>query len=492
MELSVSVTFPSRRYHGRVGEVGRGTERVLEWPPSPLRLFQALIAGSHRGVYGLVNLEARDRALKWLESLKPPTIETGQVIEAGTECTNYLPNNDDLLEHIRTPKPMLAKVFTDSEPVTYRWQFSDNVDARANARAICAIASLVTHLGQHQDTVYVRGKVTDGDLAAPLVRQGHLLYTPTKRIGGKWDSPDKGSLKACQNRYHRVLDGDSPFDHSIPSHGIHYQTFDVISFDMPIALFELWQSDDKRLKLEPRDLRQASAMVRHAILEHFKQPAFLNYYGKDLICRLVAGHEPQVGPSNKLKSYDGDHFAYVPIPSLDRSFNADGYVRRVLVIGYGCTDGKARELFADVQRFALGVLKDGGKPIGRFHLVEDPRSDSVLSLFLGSQESPSNIWRTVTPIILPGHRRRGRSEATLIIAALNRLGIQSEDIASLATFRGPIVPKTSHALDYRVKGYLADTQRFHAEIVFKKPMVGPLVVGRGRYTGFGLMMPWGA
>ena len=490
MELSVSVTFPSKRYHGRVAEVGRAGEGELEWPPSPLRLFQALIAGCHRGAYGIINQDARDHALKWLEGLKPPTIEASATIEAGAGLTNYLPNNDNDLDHIRTPKTMLAKVIMGYEPVIYRWQFGNYDSARINAKVICAIASLVTHLGQHQDTVYVCGKVTDVDLTAPQVRQGRFLYTPTKRIGGKWDSPDNGSLKACQKRYHRVLEGDSPFDHSVPSQSVHYQTSYVISFDAPIALFELWQLEDMRLKFEPRDLRQASAMVRHAILDHFKQPSFLNYYGKDFVCRLVAGHEPQVGPSDKLKSYDGDHLAYVPIPSLDRSFNADGYVRRVLVIGYGCTDGKARELFADVQRFASGVLKDGGKPIGRFHLVEDPRSDSVLSLFLGSQESTSKTWRTVTPIILPGHRRRGRSEASLIVTALNRLGIQSEDIDSIATFRGPIIPKTSHALDYRIKGYLADTQRFHAEIVFKRPVVGPLVVGRGRYAGFGLMLPW--
>lgn len=384
---------------------------------------------------------------------------------------------------------MLAKVFTDSEPINYRWQFADDEDARKNASVICAIASLVTHLGQHQDTVYVRGKVTDIEIPSPQVRQGRLLFEPTKRTGGEWDSPDKGALEACQKRYQGVLKGDSPFDYSIPSHGVHYQPSDVISFDAPIALFELWQSEDRRLKLEPRDLRQASAMVRHAILEHFKQPSFLNYYGKDLICRLVAGHEPQTRPSDKVKSYDGDHFAYVPIPSLDRSFKADGYVRRVLVIGYGCTEGKARELFADVQ-LTHGVLQDGGKPIGQFQLVEDPRSDSVLSLLLGSEKHPSNVWRTVTPIILPGHRRRGRSEVQLIVGALNRLGIQSKDIDSVATFRGPIVPKTSHALDYRVRGYLADTQRFHAEIVFKKPVAGLLVVGRGRYTGFGLMLPW--
>lgn len=60
----------------------------------------------------------------------------------------------------------------------------------------------------------------------------------------------------------------------------------------------------------------------------------------------------------------------------------------------------------------------------------------------------------------------------------------------MATFSGPIVPKTVRALDYRVKGYLAQTHRCHAEVVFNRPVIGPLVVGRGKHSGFGLMMPW--
>jgi CRISPR-associated protein Csb2 len=41
-----------------------------------------------------------------------------------------------------------------------------------------------------------------------------------------------------------------------------------------------------------------------------------------------------------------------------------------------------------------------------------------------------------------------------------------------------------------VRGYLSSTRRFHSEILFRHPVQGPLVVGRGRFAGFGLMMPW--
>ena len=70
MQLNLMVTFATSRYHGRI------SEDELEFPPSPSRLFQALIAGSHCGAYGMVHSDKRDRALRWLELLEPPVIET--------------------------------------------------------------------------------------------------------------------------------------------------------------------------------------------------------------------------------------------------------------------------------------------------------------------------------------------------------------------------------------------------------------------------------
>lgn len=78
----------------------------------------------------------------------------------------------------------------------------------------------------------------------------------------------------------------------------------------------------------------------------------------------------------------------------------------------------------------------------------------------------------------------------MVARALKQAGIAESDIDSLATFRGPIIPRTAHALEYRVKGYLAETARYHAEVIFNRPVMGPLVVGRGRHCGFGLMFPW--
>jgi len=61
-----------------------------EWPPSPARVFQALVAGVARGR----RIAAADaRALEWLEALAPPRIGAPRS-RAGTPGALWVPNND--------------------------------------------------------------------------------------------------------------------------------------------------------------------------------------------------------------------------------------------------------------------------------------------------------------------------------------------------------------------------------------------------------------
>jgi CRISPR-associated protein Csb2 len=58
--LLISIRFHDGRYHGSG-----------EWPPSPARLFQALVAGAARGES---LSEFAMEAFRWLEGLDPPAI----------------------------------------------------------------------------------------------------------------------------------------------------------------------------------------------------------------------------------------------------------------------------------------------------------------------------------------------------------------------------------------------------------------------------------
>ncbi len=63
--IGIAVTFLAGRYHGR------------EWPPSPGRLYQAMLAGVMTGGYR-EHLPKVELALRWLEKHLPPTISTAK------------------------------------------------------------------------------------------------------------------------------------------------------------------------------------------------------------------------------------------------------------------------------------------------------------------------------------------------------------------------------------------------------------------------------
>lgn len=486
MRLNLVVTFATGRYHGRLGE------DELEFPPSPSRLFQALVAGSHCGAYELIHTDERDRALRWLESLEPPLIETPPDRETGRGVTNYVPNNDDQLPlshdpnsgHVRTAKSFLAKVFPAGRILSYSWSFESNQEGDENAAVICSMARLVTHLGQHQDTVYVRGEIA-ADAAVP--EHGGVKF-PLDKSDGRWTSPKAGALEAYRDRYKAWLRGEAKENIPIPVRQVDYRSRETISFDVPMALFELWHRKDdeeeRRRRYDPRDLLQPAGMVRHAMLEWRKtHRAFRQHYGEEMTSRLVAGHDAD-------KQHDGAHIACVPIPTMRAEGEYDGLMRRVLLIGFGCEEQGAVELFESVADGINGaVLKDRSASVG--YLKRISLNDAVLRLFRG-RERECRVWRTVTPIVLTGLMRRGRGAEPLVIRALKQAGVNENDIESVATFSGPIVPRTVRALDYRIEknGYLARTPRYHAEVIFRRPVIGPLVIGRGRHSGFGLMMPY--
>lgn len=132
MQLEVEVTFTSGHFHGE------------EWPPSPARLFRAMVAATHRGAYALFNGQVRDDALRWLESLEPPLICACPVTRSRERLVGYVPNNHNALAHIRTEKSRTRYALTGGGSVVYRWNLPVGRDARRHADVISAMEALIT------------------------------------------------------------------------------------------------------------------------------------------------------------------------------------------------------------------------------------------------------------------------------------------------------------------------------------------------------------
>ena len=152
--LLLSVRFLDERYHGLLDRGG-----PPEWPPSPFRLFQALVAGvARRGELVLgddvpsnPNFTEIGNAIGWLQKQAPPVIIAPKH-KAGQAITRFVPNNDgdkkfDRQERL-TAKPTIPTLFLlepgQKPEVHYAWDISDCADApvdriRDAARSLTAL-----------------------------------------------------------------------------------------------------------------------------------------------------------------------------------------------------------------------------------------------------------------------------------------------------------------------------------------------------------------
>ena len=145
--LLISVRFHDGRYHGSG-----------EWPPSPARLFQALVAGAARGE----NLSAGEaEAFAWLESLDAPAIVAPSAYD-GQGFKTYVPNNDldavggdpARVDKIRAGKIIRPRIFDADIPLVYAWTFEGGADAERHANAMLEIAGDLYQLGRGVDMAW--------------------------------------------------------------------------------------------------------------------------------------------------------------------------------------------------------------------------------------------------------------------------------------------------------------------------------------------------
>lgn len=145
--LCISVTFLDPRYHGR------GDGGAPEWPPSPMRLFQAMVAGNGQMLDPGSDIYL---ALRWLETQPPPTVVAppGKV---GTACPLYVPNNAmdlvakswgrgkheaSIAEH-RTLKTVRPTHLRGGDTVHYLWPIAFTADAPPEAPLARAVENMV-------------------------------------------------------------------------------------------------------------------------------------------------------------------------------------------------------------------------------------------------------------------------------------------------------------------------------------------------------------
>ncbi|PTY01575.1 type I-U CRISPR-associated protein Cas5/Cas6 [Verrucomicrobia bacterium LW23] len=535
--LSIAVRFLQGMYHGRAD----GGEP--EWPPSPLRLFQALVAAAAARANERELLQSGAPALLWLEDQAPPLI-VAPAIRVGAKYRLYVPDNvtdlvakswargnDANITDYRTekdvrPTHIMAGHAEDraatGDAIHYLWSIADDEGTLpAQLEALEKIARSVTHVGWGVDQVVAHAQILTKESVAAL--SGHRWIPVESPSDFSLRVPCRGTLRNL-GRKHTAFLGRAGRDTFRPVPPLstfsvqHYQP-DTQLAPSPFAAFGLLQNDAEAYCIFDTARRglQVAGMMRHAA-SHSTIATSLGWT-QEKVGQLILGHaEPEGSPHIPV---DGHRIAFLPLPSLESrggksKVRTVGAIRRVLVAGLrGISQ---QEISALAQRLANQHLIDeaSGKPVALLSRL--PRNESMVCEYT----RPSATWATVTPVILPGfddpgkYRRRlgGSAEDSAVTSKeqrriLEKLDSRVENLLRKAIRQaGYSEELATHAgLEWRATGFLPGADlatRYHVPEKFRRfrrvhvritwsdrrgnqvSLPGPICLGRGRFSGLGL------
>jgi CRISPR-associated protein Csb2 len=495
-----------------------------EWPPSPARLFKALVAVSRQGAPGASSDEV-DASLHWLERQSAPDVLAASAAEIRSRLLRFVPNNSAVDPKTGRPEWPATRASKEPEPVR-AWQIDPpaevvyvwpGVTCGRETDVLGAVARRVPSLGKGEDFVVVRSARVD---AYPNP-DGLIRYRPGAKVGEvSLEVPEGGCLDVCLEMFkRRAADPGWNRIHELPTMGTHLEHYELhggvpAKPGPPVAVFGLWRGTRRRA-FDARLLRVPVGQCRHlmsialneAVAEIARDPgerAELQQLGPGIIC----GHSATGG------KYEGPHTAVVPLPSVLGPY-PDGRVRRLALVGFGCTVQATKKLFEAVVALLHGrELLDGGQGTGV--VLRKEEWSEGLSLLMG----PATAWESVTPMVLdrPEFLRKEweslQSERRAVLAtdldvdmktaaaietslvsrreelvraAIERFG--AGEVLRVEVSRAPWRAGLYPASQYRATDYLRASPRFHIRVSFREPVRGPIVVGRGRYVGFGVLRP---
>lgn len=498
--LLLTIRFHDGRYHG-----------IGDWPPSPARLFQALVAGAARGS----KIDDEDkRALKWLEAQDAPTIAAPPSREV-RGFTNYVPNNDldavggdpRRVGEIRAPKIIKARLFDVRIPLLYAWPFREGEEAYAQAEQLCIVAERIYQLGRGVDMAWVVGEVLDGaDLGVRLAEHPGVLHQPSENGNGRpFSCPVKGSLESLVERHlkscerFRTTFEPAPTKKQPSKMKPAGQTFsqppkarfDQVSYDSPPThlVFDIRKTEGETSTagFAPQPLAKVARFVER--VRNLAAKKLENALNDPKVKALV---EPVFIGVNASEADKAARIHIIALPSIGHA-HADHAIRRILVkIPPNCP------LRADDIGWTFSGLEISDPETGEISGTVVRAEDRGMLDRYGVDEA-SRLWRTVTPAALPVMRRRGKAcgsaraenegdAAHAALQALRHAGIAAKAEVHCVQ-REPFEAKGARAEHFAAGTRFSRAQMWHLEIAFTEPVRGPLVIGDGRYLGLGLMAP---
>lgn len=479
-----------------------------EWPPHPDRIFMALTA-AHFETDG----DAEERqALEWLQSLSAPALATDDATHRSI-VTSYVPVNDTEISR--------GKKDT-SVALTKRLERIGSVATLKSAKD-AGLALLPEHRGRQarsfpvvipngeidesqgeasmphvyliwNEEVPAKRRQTLADLCAKVTSIGHSAslvqmwvessppqanLIPVNGIASKHRLRivDDGRLDQLQTRYAAGLRPTSSLwqGYGEPPAGDAGIARPHSCFDS--ALLILRRVAGPRLGLE--STLQLTEALRDTVMSRC---------GVQPPPEWISGHAADGSPSPK------PHLAFIPLPHVGHEHAEGHLLGMALAVPRGIPEEEQRHL-GDVLFDDQGLPREleirmGRTGVWKIQLDEgdDARTALQPETWTAGRDGLER-WATVTPIVFDRHPKKPGDAEETIAAACERIGLpRPKDVilTPVSMFIGAPHARRYPLIQRKTGGNLHHT---HAILTFDHPVVGPILLGAGRFRGYGLCRP---
>lgn len=469
-----------------------------EWPPHPGRVFMALAAA-----HFLTGADSNERrALRWLEELEEsgrpvaPHLVASRANERAV-VTHFVPVNDD------------NSGFTKKQGKTKPFQEIDQTGLRRNRQERTFARAWLD-----KDIVYVTWPGVEpsktiasalADLCAKVTRIGHSMSMVQMWVAASHEPGDptwvpdeawaqvylrlapRGTLDYLERRFNErgaarfrpnlsVFQGYAP-----PSADPGDVKVPGSVFSPHLVVLRVEREDGPYRLLDLSCTLAVTSRWREALLSRSNDLP-------DAVRSVLSGHDVVGG------SLDEPHVALAPLAFVGHG-HADGHL-----LGMGIV--LPRDIAADHRRGVLRAvgqvrqLKLGRLGLWRLDSVTESRPPwNIQSPAWTAHPTGAKQWCTVTPVVLDRHpKAKGRTEyreqvASVLRRCCVRVGLQEPREVIVTAVSAHFGAPPAHAFPRLHRKDGSPRRHTHAILIFDRPICGPVLLGAGRYRGYGFCRP---
>lgn len=499
-----------------------------EWPPHPGRVFMALAAAHFQ-----TGAEPDEReALLWLERWpKSPVIRATEAVQRAV-VEHFVPVNDEAIwkkktEKKKPPPPLqsapgmirtrqprtFARAWLEHDTVYVAWQDADPPESiRRALESLCAKVTRIGHssslvqmwvaesdengephwvAGDDRAAIHLRvaGPGTLEDLERRYNAAAVDTFTALQVTAS--DNSDETAQSVAKKRLKDEFSDESPtrlrpeisfYQGYAPPAPQHEEPTAVGTvFSPQVLVFTLETQSGPYRQLDLACVLAVAQRWREALMSH----------SNDLPERarhLLSGHNADGAPLSE------PHVAFLPLAFVGHP-QADGHlVGMALALPEKVRPDERCSLLRAIGR--VQQLKLGRLGVWKIQRDASARPSWTLQPEAWSAHlHGATHWSTVTPIVFDRHPKANdraeyqREVAGMIATACESIGLPTPCELIVTAVSAHLGVPPAHAFPRLQRKDGSERRHSHAILVFDCPVRGPILLGAGRYRGYGLCRP---